>query len=403
MDLQPYICLQEDCSLPSVRYSTLGSWTEHLRNFHGHEWRCIFGCSDAFFQRTSFEDHMLSEHSDLFTGEELPTLVDICMKHTLAFGTARCPCCKETIGGSNAFYRHLADHMESLALLSLMPNLLCRVSTDANIGQQKSRIPPRDQTVSPVRSFAPLPQHERGRVVDQYISSTPRRTRSAPCYRPEYGLILDIHHNVCWGDTGDEYSSYRRLRRNSWNSLPETTQRVTTEDSQGARITANANKSISLTNTSLPELSVIREKKDDTTTFDVDEGILRAIFSSQAGFQSLELHAHDAELACYVKFESTNAAFKAAYNLNRRSVTSSGATRLSIDLSGNLLSVRLTTGPPWDAPLLETMKHHPETAPVTSTLVSSQYQKYEQTDQSWWGTKTDAHGSASLDFPSDWD
>jgi hypothetical protein len=61
------------------------------------------------------------------------TLVDLCQKHQLDNAAAQCPLCSEVVASSEIFYQHLANHMEEFALLSLMPNLPCKFSTNVDV------------------------------------------------------------------------------------------------------------------------------------------------------------------------------------------------------------------------------------------------------------------------------
>jgi hypothetical protein len=111
----------------------LEGWTAHIRSSHGQVFRCFYGCTQTITTRTAFEDHLRTEHHAQFTDAELPTLVDLCQKHQLNNTAAKCPLCAEAVSSPERFYHHLANHMEDVALLSLMPNLPCKFSTDVDV------------------------------------------------------------------------------------------------------------------------------------------------------------------------------------------------------------------------------------------------------------------------------
>jgi hypothetical protein len=120
-DLKPYICLFQDCTFGSTRYGTRSAWIEHIRHVHGQVWRCCFGCIEVFGSREGFEKHMHLEHSPHFRLEELTGLANMCEKHVLTDDATRCPICKEFTGNIRSRYRHIARHLENLALLSMRP------------------------------------------------------------------------------------------------------------------------------------------------------------------------------------------------------------------------------------------------------------------------------------------
>jgi hypothetical protein len=142
-DIQPYICLHAHCGSRDIRYSTLEEWNAHIRSSHGQVFRCLFGCTQTITTRSTFEDHLRAEHRTQFTDAELPTLIELCKKHQLNNIATRCPFCGEVLASAERYYQHLANHMEDLALLSLMPSLPCEFSTNVDV------VPAPSETVAP--------------------------------------------------------------------------------------------------------------------------------------------------------------------------------------------------------------------------------------------------------------
>lgn len=387
-DLQPYLCLHDGCSSQDIRYSTIDEWTSHICTSHGQVFRCIFGCNKPFHARSTFEEHMVDEHCAQFTSQELPTLAELCMKHTLATSATQCPCCGETTESSDHLYRHLAKHLEDIALLSLMPNLPCKFSNDADPALQLAdTIPSHFDQENALQSTEPKQKHARVRTDDRDTHGTPRRTRSAP--RLERELGIGFYDNVILDDISGEplNSQDSMFRRHSWNSPSSTTQslavnpnipesrrtEVSLDDDATSSNVTGAHELTPLVDPSIPGTSEVRKNKDHTLmegprTFEVDEEVLRDIFSPESGYQDLEVFNDDSDPVCVVKFRSIVSAFRAAYKLNHRPMSSSNVTRLSIDFSGNLLIVRVAAGPPPDQLLLSSVEryHVPvKVAPVT--------------------------------------
>lgn len=75
-DLEPYICLSEDCVEPHRLFRDRASWLSHMLKEHTIQWRCtapghspcVMGTEEAF------EDHMRSAHTGAFTEAQLPWL-----------------------------------------------------------------------------------------------------------------------------------------------------------------------------------------------------------------------------------------------------------------------------------------------------------------------------------------
>jgi hypothetical protein len=334
------------------------------------------------------------------------------MKHTLATDATQCPCCGETTESSDQFYRHLAKHLEDIATLSLMPNLPCEFSTNIDEDLQLAETVPShlDQEGS-VQSTGPLQQHARERTDEHETQRTLRRVRSAP--NRERGLGMYIQDVTPLGGTSDVPSSSHGFRRHSWDNLPNTTQSLAilldslesrrSEDylDTGSKdsIVTGAHETTWMIGPSVPESSEASEDqyripKDDPATFEIDEELLRAIFSFEPGYQDLQISNDDTGLVCYINFESTISAFRAAYKLNHRPMSDSNTARLSIDFSGKVLSVRVAAGQDPGLPLSDVVEQYAHTPSIPFLPVSEQHQNHEQTDQSWWAIKPYTHGAA---------
>lgn len=389
----------------------------HMRMSHGQIWRCLFGCNQTMSTRAMFENHLSTEHHGHFTTKELPTLVDLCKKHTLDIGTSYCPCCGETLETSDKFYRHLANHMEHLALLSLMPDLPCKFSPNASVVQtpQSTATPvlePDFQT-SPPRLMR---DRDRGRTNIYHAISVPRRSQSVSYYEQGYGL--GVSHEKRPRDRRDHDHSFERRR--SWSGPRSTNQKlvispnsqehgetgqsldvdIIASNATSWRILPSTTGASTLDSFLLVENADTIAKREERLP-EVGEDDLRAIFSSETGFQDIIVSTENSLLASIVEFESISSAFKAAYKLNRRPMPNSMDTRLSIDLLGNTLSVHVTRGLPPDAPLLPTADPYPYKASITSSSAFKQYQDYEQTDQSWWSPELSIHSSGPRSFAYD--
>lgn len=389
----------------------------HVRMAHGQIWRCLFGCNQTMSTIAMFENHLSTEHHAQFTTKELPTLADLCKKHTLDVGTSHCPCCGEIVDTPDRFYRHLAKHMEHLALLSLMPDLPCDFSPNASVVQtSQSTVAPvleQDLQTRPPRS---MPELDRGRTNVHNAIKVPRRSQSVLNHEQGYGL--NVSYQKRFKNRSDHGHSF--VRHRSWSGPRTSNERLPINpDSQEhgeprqtldvditASVVTNWRKQSPMTEAPAHQSSLLRENPD--TTARSEEGLpevgiddLRAIFSNEAGFQDIIVSTENSLLASIVEFESISSAFRAAYKLNRRPMLNSVDTRLSIDLFKNSLSVHVTRGPPSDAPLLPPIDLYPYTASITGSPAFKQYQDYEQTDQSWWSPELSIQSSGPRNFAHD--
>ena len=157
-----------------------------------------------------------------------------------------------------------------------------------------------------------------------------------------------------------------------------------------------AHESISVVKSSILESSEVHDYQDYSLknkpkTFEIDEDDIKTNVSLEPGYQDLKVYNDDGGPVCVVMFNSTISAFRAAYKLNHRLLPSSNATRLSISFSGSVLSVRVVSGPPLKAPLLEAVEQYPlsdNIIPFSDHGGLQQYQDYEQTDHASWETTT---------------
>lgn len=75
----------------------------------------MLGSRDGFYQ------HIKTVHNVDLSPQELFGLAEMCEKHILTDDGPRCPLCQELAGTGRTRYRHIARHLEKLAVLSLMP------------------------------------------------------------------------------------------------------------------------------------------------------------------------------------------------------------------------------------------------------------------------------------------
>lgn len=190
-DLNPYICVFEDCQSPDDMYASTYEWMSHMARFHcATEWVCLkctkhsmSGAGDAstvsFDHPAQLKDHILASHPGV-EPSELDFLMDA-SKRSAGIQKVRCPLCLKKVGlvmcneeGEDSFClqgsspeigmvqleddEHIANHIHEFALQSLpwyvsrdkdMPEASLSHSTSST--QQKI-------TFQPLPDFLPTPR-----------------------------------------------------------------------------------------------------------------------------------------------------------------------------------------------------------------------------------------------------
>lgn len=154
LDLEPYICLFEDCDTPHQQYKTKDEWINHMEWQHTKIWSCqAKGHEDQLFTSSEgLSHHINDEHSSEILAEQASFVVEksakplpdvfVALASALDSGSSRlmaaCPFCDEpemrleTVGeGVIASFPeesygnirdHIAGHLELIALNALPEN-----------------------------------------------------------------------------------------------------------------------------------------------------------------------------------------------------------------------------------------------------------------------------------------
>lgn len=117
-DLDPYVCMFQECDSPEEIYSHSHTWLKHMGE-HARRWRCTSKSHSEFVcgTRDEYLTHMKTAHTGKFTDAQLAVLAD---RNGRIFGPMfkSCPLCGiEEVDGS--IEHHLVGHMRFLAIKSL--------------------------------------------------------------------------------------------------------------------------------------------------------------------------------------------------------------------------------------------------------------------------------------------
>jgi hypothetical protein len=133
-DLAPYVCLFDDCKNPQECFQTFSDWTAHIQNEHVPlHWDCVAPIHDteSFDDADLYMEHMRRFHHGTFADSQLPVLAQMSARAESRLFTI-CPLCNhlpkdlaqktsnlEVRENQTALQKHIAQHLQSLALVSL--------------------------------------------------------------------------------------------------------------------------------------------------------------------------------------------------------------------------------------------------------------------------------------------
>ncbi|CAN9451657.1 unnamed protein product [Alternaria alternata] len=136
-DIRPYVCTFPNCDAPY--YGDINAWFQHEVSSHRVAYEC-FICSDAtIYSERTYVAHLKERHARIFDNAEGELQMRLAQKPLTEIPATDCPCCTEwvdrlkeqaVIAGKpilnrtltvspTVFKRHLAEHLEQLALFAL--------------------------------------------------------------------------------------------------------------------------------------------------------------------------------------------------------------------------------------------------------------------------------------------
>jgi hypothetical protein len=121
-DLEPYMCTFGGCIRPNKTYGLRGEWIQHEIDAHQKKktWACR-PCDKEFTKRNMFDDHMRMFHMRI-TQHQLEAFAELCEQPSgKPESRTRCPLCFEECRNDRKLRKHLADHLEQIALFAALP------------------------------------------------------------------------------------------------------------------------------------------------------------------------------------------------------------------------------------------------------------------------------------------
>lgn len=153
-DLQPYLCTSEECG--TLMFAHKRAWAEHEMQIHRREWHCRICRHGHFDCRSDLEWHTKMKHKDIANSQTLDTFLETCSRPIEVFPASTCDFCDwaaqlravpenaniDMDGEINVtaaqFLKHVARHIEQVALFSLPRNIFSDAdSAVAGIGEEE--------------------------------------------------------------------------------------------------------------------------------------------------------------------------------------------------------------------------------------------------------------------------
>lgn len=138
-DIDPFVCLFEDCVKPDKLYKTSNRWLKHLQD-HRMTWSCMKPMHShlQFATQEALRSYLQSAHSKNLSMAPIDMLLNRGLRPLGAI-FANCPLCGQVSGDDKAperqlatisvpsyddnklLHKHIENHLHELALLSLLP------------------------------------------------------------------------------------------------------------------------------------------------------------------------------------------------------------------------------------------------------------------------------------------
>lgn len=168
-DLRPYVCTFRDCSMPL--FKSINDWFRHEMQFHRVEYLCTLCNGRRYRTEAQYIDHLQRRHADCVEDDHT-SVVEFSRKPVDRIAATDCPFCdewsqrllerarspipsqivalSEVFVVPDDFKRHLAGHLEELALFAI-PTIA--VSDDGDASNPTSERNPSPSEVSHMREL----------------------------------------------------------------------------------------------------------------------------------------------------------------------------------------------------------------------------------------------------------
>ncbi|USP81803.1 hypothetical protein yc1106_09077 [Curvularia clavata] len=173
-DLRPYVCTFPECDAPY--FGDINKWFHHGMTRHRVSYNC-FLCQKVYYHEGKYLSHLRQEHEDTLDDGGTQVGIDLARKPLAQISASDCPCCSDWAGrleeriiqtsGSaptgilavtpTVFKRHLAAHLEQLALFAVPIAAATDDSKDSNAAIEEDRSKRTSKSQVSALTFASLP------------------------------------------------------------------------------------------------------------------------------------------------------------------------------------------------------------------------------------------------------
>jgi hypothetical protein len=158
-DLRSYVCTFPDCDAPY--FGDINAWFNHEMTVHRVTYKCFLCANASFHRESNYLSHMRREHTGILRDGKEQLEINLARKPLAQIPVSDCPCCsdwadrlrarmiqKNESGTDNilvvvptVFKRHLASHLEQLALFAIPIDAAFDddKSSNAAIGEENSK------------------------------------------------------------------------------------------------------------------------------------------------------------------------------------------------------------------------------------------------------------------------
>ncbi|KAL2127231.1 hypothetical protein VTI74DRAFT_11062 [Chaetomium olivicolor] len=117
-DLKPYVCTYEGCRNPNQVYDVREDWIQHENTNHRAVWCCPEHPNLYFPTVNAYQAHLAEAHGTQPDDEHSPSIIRA-GGYGFEVSDRCCPVCNYFVESANDLHKHIALHLERIALFSL--------------------------------------------------------------------------------------------------------------------------------------------------------------------------------------------------------------------------------------------------------------------------------------------
>jgi hypothetical protein len=156
-DLRSYVCTYPKCDAPY--FGDINEWFQHEMTFHRVAYKCFLCPNAIFYEEAKYISHLKQKHVEMLEDGEDQSGRDLARNPLTQIPASDCPCCFDWVDrlrdravqqyGSatddilvvvpTVFKRHLAGHLEQLALFAVPVSVVTDGENDSNAAIEETK------------------------------------------------------------------------------------------------------------------------------------------------------------------------------------------------------------------------------------------------------------------------